>query len=102
MSARKNAAFELASESGGTNRLLNADALGTVVFTAQTRRLLADSARFDAERESVFASGESNNLVTLYDNAQPAPVSARTLLWDLAKDRIEINAPTPLRAPSGP
>ncbi|MCA9303542.1 MAG: hypothetical protein KC996_05415 [Phycisphaerales bacterium] len=97
-----NAAFELASDTGGTNRLLNADALGTVVFSAQTRRLLADNARFDAEHESVFASGENNNLVTLYDNTQPAPVSARTLLWDLTKDRVEINAPTPVRTPSGP
>lgn len=97
-----NAAFELASEAGGTNRLLNADAIGSVIFTAQTRRLLADNARFDAQNESVFASSENNKLVTLYDDAQPAPVSARTLLWDLAKDRVEINAPTPVRAPSAP
>lgn len=97
-----NAAFELASDAGGTNRLLDADAIGSVIFSSQTRRLLADNARFDAQNESVFASSENNKLVTLYDDAQPAPVSARTLLWDLAKDRVEINAPTPMRTPSGP
>ncbi len=96
------AAFELASQSGGTNRLLNAQAIGTVIFRAQTRQLFADKARFNAIDETVFASAIDNNLVTLHDTDQPAPVSAKTLLWDLARDRIEVNAPSPVHAPSGP
>ncbi len=96
------AAFEFASKTGQTNRLVSTDAIGSVIFSSQTRRLLADKARFNAVDNTIFASGDKDTLVTLQDSTQPAPVSARTLLWDLARDRIEINAPSPVRTPTGP
>ena len=60
-----------------------------------------DRAEYDAIAESLFANAIDNRLVTLYDNAQPAPMSARTMRWNLKHDRIEINAPSPVRTSPG-
>jgi hypothetical protein len=83
-----------------STRLLSADASGAVRFLFADKELLADSAIYNALDDSLFASALGNKLVTLYDESQPAPLSARTMKWDLGIDRIEINAPTPSRAPT--
>jgi len=83
-----------------STRLLSADATGAVRFLFTGKELLADSAIYNALDDSLFASALGNKLVTLYDESQPAPLSARTMKWDLGIDRIEINAPTPSRAPT--
>jgi hypothetical protein len=82
-------------------RLLSASATGTVRFIYEQRELLADSAIYDAIEDSLFASAIDNKLVTLYDETQPAPMSAKTMKWDLTRDRIEINTPTPTRSTGG-
>ncbi len=82
-----------------STRLLGVDAIGSVRFRYQNRELIADSALYDAITDSLFASAIDHKLVTLYDENQPAPMSAKTMTWNLAKDRIEINTPTPIRAP---
>ena len=81
----------------GSNQLESATAQGNVRFLFQGRELLSDTAVYDAIEDSLFASAIDNKRVTLYDAAQPAPVSARTMRWDLSRDRIEINAPSPVR-----
>ena len=83
-------------QSQGT-RLLGADAIGSVRFRYEGRELLADTTSYDAITNSLFASAVGSKLVTLYDDTQPGPMSAKTMRWDLEKDRIEINAPTPSR-----
>ncbi len=83
-----------------STRLLGVDAIGSVRFLFEGKELIADSALYNALTDSLFASAIDNKLVTLYDDNQPAPMSAKTMTWDLAKDRIEINTPTPTRAPS--
>jgi len=83
-----------------STRLLSADATGAVRFLFTGKELLADSAIYNAIDDSLFASALGNKLVTLYDESQPAPLSARTMKWNLGIDRIEINAPTPSRAPT--
>tara|TARA_R110002072_G_scaffold42064_16_gene118357 strand:- start:47534 stop:50782 length:3249 start_codon:yes stop_codon:yes gene_type:complete len=83
-------------QSQGT-RLLGADAIGSVRFRYEGRELLADTTSYDAISNSLFASAVGSKLVTLYDDTQPGPMSAKTMRWDLEKDRIEINAPTPSR-----
>ncbi len=80
----------------------SADASGNVRFTDLQRTLLADHALYDALNETLFAFADGNRLVTLRDSTEPAPVSAKTLLWDLKKDLIEIDAPSPVRAPVRP
>lgn len=83
-----------------STRLLSASATGSVRFLFEQRELLADSAIYDAIEDSLFASAIDNKLVTLYDES-PAPTSAKTVKWDLAEDRILINAPTPTRTTGG-
>jgi len=83
-------------QSQGT-RLLGADAIGSVRFRYEGRELLADSTSYDAITNSLFAAAVGSKLVTLYDDTQPGPMSAKTMSWDLEKDRIEINTPTPSR-----
>ncbi len=78
-------------------RLVAIDANGQVRFVYEGRELISDIARYDAITDSVFASGEENRLVTLYDDTQPAPMSAKTMRWNLGRDQIEINAISPVR-----
>lgn len=80
----------------------NANASGRVRFTDLNRTLLSDHAIYNAHEETLFAYADGNRLVTLRDSTEPTPVSARTLLWDLRQDLIEIDAPSPVRAPARP
>lgn len=97
-----NATFELGQQDQSqATRLLSADALGSVRFNFESKELLADNAYYNAIDDSLFASAIDNKRVTYYDPAQSAPTSAKTIKWDLASDRIEINAPTPARFAPG-
>ena len=87
------------ADSGITLR--SATATGNVRFLFQGRELLCDEGVYDALADSLFARSLDNNRVTLYDSSQPAPVSARTMRWDLGRDRVEINAPSPVRTTPG-
>lgn len=87
------------ADSGITLR--SATASGNVRFLFQGRELLCDEGVYDALGDSLFARSLGNNRVTLYDNAEPAPISARTMRWDLGRDQIEINAPSPVRTTPG-
>ncbi len=80
----------------------SANASGRVRFTDLNRTLLSDHAIYNAQNETLFAYADDNRLVTLRDSTEPTPVSARTLLWDLRQDLIEIDAPSPVRAPARP
>ena len=92
------ATFDIGSQNNSqSTRLLDAAATGNVRFVYQQRELLADSAIYNAIEDSLFASAVGNKLVTLYEQNDPTPKSARSMKWDLANDRIEINAPTPTR-----
>jgi lipopolysaccharide export system protein LptA len=88
-------------ESTPSTRLLSASALGNVRFIFEGRELLADNATYDAIQDSLFASAVGNKLVTLYSDDRPTPLSARTMSWDLTKDRVIINAPSPTRSQTG-
>ncbi len=89
------------AQAQSSTRLISAQALGSVRFLYQQRELLADSAIYDAIEDSLFASAIDNKLVTVYEESQPAPLSARTIKWDLTQDRVEINAPSPTRGTGG-
>jgi hypothetical protein len=79
-----------------------AEANGRVRFTDLQRTLLSDHAIYDAAAETMFAFADDDRLVTLRDTTDPTPISAKTLLWDLRRDLVEIDAPSPVRAPSRP
>jgi len=86
----------------GAIAMRRADASGNVRFTDLQRTLLSDHAIYDAVGETMFAFADDDRLVTLRDSTEPGPVSAKTLLWDLKKDLVEIDAPSPVRAPARP
>lgn len=77
-----------------------ADAQSNVVFVSAGKRLDADGARFDATRELVDALALPGRLVTLTEPGTAAPISARSIRWDLRSDQIEINKPSPVVLPS--
>jgi len=85
----------------GTNTLRSAIAEGQVRFIYAGSELLSDRAEYDAIEDSLFASALDTNRVTLYRNDGSAPTSARTIFWDLAKDQLRINAPSPVRTLPG-
>ncbi|MDF1809876.1 MAG: LptA/OstA family protein [Phycisphaerales bacterium] len=97
-----NAKFDIGEQDQSqSTRLIEADATGNVRFVYQERELLADSAIYDAIQDSLFASAIGNKLVTLYDDKEPAPMSAKSMKWDLGLDQVQINAPTPTRSNGG-
>ncbi len=81
----------------GAIAMQRADVSGNVRFTDLQRTLLSDYAVYDAIEETLFAFADGDRLVTLRDSNEPTPVSAKTLLWDLKRDLIEIDAPSPVR-----
>lgn len=84
-----------------TNNLRSAIAEGSVRFFYGDSELLSDRAEYDAAADSLFASALENNRVTLYRNDGSPPTAARTIFWDLAKDQLRINAPSPVRTTPG-
>ncbi|MFK7758821.1 MAG: hypothetical protein AB8C13_02610 [Phycisphaerales bacterium] len=75
---------------------------GRVRFSDLQRTLLSDHAIYDAIAGTVYAYADEDRLVTLRDSISTTPTSARTLLWDLNRDLVEIDAPSPIRAPARP
>ena len=78
-----------------------AHARGAVYFKGGSRELIADELEYDAVSGSAFARSAPGNSVTMFDASRPAPVSARTIFWDLVRDRIEVDRPAPVAAPRG-
>lgn len=76
-----------------------ADAQGNVVFVAGGKRLDADGAKYDAASSVLHALAKPGRLVTLTEPGRAAPVSARSIMWDLMRDQIEINKPSPVVLP---
>ncbi len=77
-----------------------ADARGSVRFLANDKQLFADAARFEADTNTLHALALPGRLVELREPGRPAPLSARAIQWDLARDRIEINRPSPVTLPN--
>lgn len=80
-------------------RLIEANATGAVFIRSQGKELLADGVDYRAEARTVEAWANPGNTVTLFDPANPNPISARRLFWDLAKDRIEVREAGTIVAP---
>jgi hypothetical protein len=80
--------------------LRTADARGSVVFRASGKELLADGARYEATTDILHALAAPGRMVELREPGRVAPLSARAIMWDLARDRIEINRPSPVTLPN--
>lgn len=92
---------QLTRDSGAEDRfaLEAADARGRVTFRAGGKTLSADGARYEAARSVLYTLAAPGNLVTLTEPGRAAPLSARAISWDLARDLIEINRPSPVVLP---
>lgn len=75
------------------------DAEGTAYFRMEDREILAAVLRFDTVAKVVHALASDTEPIRFIDNETGAVMSARTLTWDLATDRIEMDQPSPLTLP---
>ncbi len=82
--------------------LTRALARDAVYVESGGRKLLADQVEYDAAASIAEATADENNRVTLYDNTRATPVTARSLVWNLATDRITVREPTPIVTPMSP
>ncbi|MCC5824056.1 MAG: hypothetical protein LAT64_12255 [Phycisphaerales bacterium] len=94
------AAFAESDDADNPFALRTADAQGSVVFRASGKQLYADGARYEADTDILHALALPGRLVELREPGRAAPLSARAIQWDLARDRIEINRPSPVTLPN--
>jgi hypothetical protein len=84
-------------------RLRQAVAVGAAdapaLITRAGQRLQADVLLFNPERRSVLAEARPDARVRFFDEANPAPVSAESLLWEYATGRISVRQPGGTAAP---
>ncbi|MEM0984482.1 MAG: hypothetical protein AAGI17_11100 [Planctomycetota bacterium] len=83
--------------SGGTLKTLLAT--GGVVFRSDTREILADRVRYNADAGTALATAEAGRIVTYFDASTGTVTRALELRWDLLTDRIDIIKPAPTVAP---
>jgi len=86
--------------------LAGVSARRNVVVTERTgspltlvREIQAEVLDYDTARGTAEATSPEGGLVTLFETARGVPVSARSIFWDLANDRIEIRGMTSITAP---
>jgi hypothetical protein len=76
---------------------------GTEVLKGQPRplrrELVADRAEYDAVKRTLQAGAAPGNLVSYFDPAKGAPVSADGLFWDVANGRVDLTNPRPVVVP---
>ncbi len=94
------ARFNESDDADSPFALRSADAHGSVVFRATGKELFADGARYEAAGDLLHALAAPGRMVELHEPGRAAPISARAILWDLARDRIEINRPSPVTLPN--
>ena len=81
-------------------RLISADAEGNVyIESGDRKKIVAETATYDALRSIIEARSTGINLVTMFDEKAAAPLVARRMRWDLGADRIEIAEPAPTTIP---
>ncbi|GAB4382638.1 MAG: hypothetical protein Kow0022_00610 [Phycisphaerales bacterium] len=78
------------------------EAAGTAYARVDQQEVLAARLLFDTRRQLIYAIGTDAEPVRSFDGATGSVLSARTLTWDLATDRIEIDRPSPFVAPRQP
>ncbi|MEM9063897.1 MAG: hypothetical protein AAGB51_00240 [Planctomycetota bacterium] len=66
---------------------------------AESKEMISDTLRYDAQLGTVRAESLEGGWVTLIDGRRPTPVTARSIDWDLNTDRIELDDAGPAVAP---
>lgn len=63
------------------------------------RELQAEILDYDTVRATAEATSPQGGLVTLFETSRGVPISAKSIFWDLARDRVEIRGMTSVTSP---
>lgn len=85
--------------SEGRGQLSRAIAEGNARLKSGTRELLGQIIDYDALAGTATAGSDNGTLVTLIDQQSASPVSAKSILWDIARGRVEVRAISTVVAP---
>lgn len=78
------------------------EATGTAYARMDQQEVIAERLQFDTRKQLIYAIGSDSEPVRYFDGETGSVISARTLTWNLATDRIEIDRPSPFVAPNQP
>lgn len=85
--------------SEGRGQLSRAIAEGNARLKSGTKELLGQIIDYDALAGTAMAGSENGSIVTLIDQESPTPISAKSILWDIAKGRVEVRSASTVVAP---
>ncbi|MBX3389355.1 MAG: hypothetical protein KF691_07855 [Phycisphaeraceae bacterium] len=85
--------------SEGRGQLSRAIAEGNARLKSGTKELLGQIIDYDALAGTAMAGSDNGSMVTLIDQESPTPVSAKSILWDIAKGRVEVRSVSTVVAP---
>lgn len=91
---------EDATRSSANMTVTRVEAAGLGYARMDDREVIAERIVYDPAGQMMFAESGSEP-VRVLDTATGSVTRARSIVWDLARDRIEINAPAPLFVPRG-
>ncbi len=90
----------VANPSLRVGRLASSLSEGDVLIeSADSKRIVAERASYDVSQGVIEASSLAPNVTTFFDDQSAAPLAAKRLRWDLARDRVEIVEPAPVTVP---
>ncbi len=80
-------------------QLSRAIAEGNARLKSGTKELLGQIIDYDAIAGTAMAGSDNNTMVTLIDSQSASPVSAKSILWDIGRGRVEVRAVSTVVAP---
>jgi len=83
----------------GRGQLSRAIAEGNARLKSGTKELLGQIIDYDALAGTAMAGSDNGTMVTLIDQQSATPVSAKSILWDIARGRVEVRAVSTVVAP---
>lgn len=83
----------------GRGQLSRAIAEGNARLKSGTKELLGQIIDYDALAGTAMAGSDNGTMVTLIDQQSASPVSARSILWDIGRGRVEVRAVSTVVAP---
>ena len=83
----------------GRGQLSRAIADGNARLKSGTKELIGQIIDYDALAGTAMAGSDNGTMVTLIDQQSASPISAKSILWDIAKGRVEVRAVSTVIAP---
>lgn len=83
----------------GRGQLSRAIAEGNARLKSGTKELLGQIIDYDAIAGTAMAGSDNGTMVTLIDSQSATPVSAKSILWDIGRGRVEVRAVSTVVAP---